>query len=154
MVLRWQRPVPSQKSHPTPASVLATPPSLATPGCEPAGRGVQVPRIARSHASHTPSHARSQHTPWAQKPEAQSLPLAQPAPRASGAAQRPIAQWFPAAQSWSVVQSIRQRSIAHPKGAQRLVTSAGHPPRPSQPAGSVAIPSRHAPGRQLVALPG
>ena len=45
------------------------------------GTETQRPGLARLQAMHSPAHPFSQHTPWAQKLDAHSLPRLQLAPR-------------------------------------------------------------------------
>jgi len=67
---------------------------------------VQVPADAvRSQAMHASVQALSQHTPWAQKPDAHSLAAAQSAPRGLRP-QEPFSQNWPLAHSALVLQAV------------------------------------------------
>ena len=89
---------------------------------------VQVPADAvRSQAMHAPVHAVSQQTPWAHKPEVQSLPVAHSAPRGLRP-QDPLMQNSPVAHSALVLHEVKQMSPLHAKGLQVREREATHWP--------------------------
>jgi hypothetical protein len=70
------------------------------------GTSTQSPAVARRlHAMHASSHALSQHTPWAQKPEAHSLARLQLAPRGSRPQDAPV-QTLPVTHCVETVQLV------------------------------------------------
>ena len=81
-----------------------------TASAVPAGTGPHTPSLpGRLHCSQGASHARSQQSPSAQKPEAQSLPDRQDSPGDRTSTQAPSTQLAPPWQSaMESVQEVRQ----------------------------------------------
>jgi hypothetical protein len=92
------------------------------------GTAVHVPAEAvRLQARHAPVHALSQHTPWAQNPDAHSLAAAQSAPRGLRP-HEPLVQNSPGAQSALPPQPVWQVSPLQAKGLQVREREATHWP--------------------------
>jgi hypothetical protein len=107
-----------------------------------------------SQASQSPSHARLQHTPWAQAPLAHSASRPHPVPLLRGPSQRPAMQRVPPSQSASVAHIVPHAASTQRYGAQVATTAAGQLPMPSQVAAAVALPSAQLAARHAVVLGG
>jgi hypothetical protein len=116
-------------------------PQLAAPssahwfsGSAPAGTAMHCPSLpAIAHDRQVPLHAVAQHTPCAQKPEAQSLAAPHAAPGGFGP-QLPLTHAAPPMQSALLRQSARQASLAalHMYGPQPSLAAVPQTPAPSQ----------------------
>ena len=88
----------------------------------------QVPRLAESaHDWHVPVQAVAQQTPWAQKPELHSAPVAQVAPRIFFEHVPPL-QTLGETQLLSVAQALKQVLPLHVYGAQGSESGGVHWP--------------------------
>jgi hypothetical protein len=96
---------------------------------------------ARSHASHCPLHATSQHTLSTQWFDAHWLSPAQEVPDGFLGSQTPPEQKLPVRQSPSIEQLARQAVGPQVNSPQLWLCSAGQAPAPSQKAGRVATPA-------------
>jgi hypothetical protein len=73
--------------------------------------GAHVPGVS-SHASHWPVHGEPQHTPSAQKPEAQTVPVVHGDPLPRFATHMPALQCAVVAQSASTLQDVAQLMVS------------------------------------------
>src|SRR5262245_24536025 len=108
-----------------------------------------LPAIA--HERQVPLHAVAQQTPFAQKPDAQSLAFAQAAPGGFGP-QLPLTHTAPPTQSALVVQSARHASPAalHLYAPQASAAAAPQLPAPSQRPAWLTVDPEQRWGRQIV----
>jgi hypothetical protein len=120
-----QKPVVPQLAAP---ALAQRPPGSAPP----VGTGLQVPALAASaHDRQVPVQALSQQTPWAQKPEAHSVPSAQAAPGGLSP-HEPLAQTAGGAQSASAVHELLHTETPQRNGKQELEAGVTQAPAPSQ----------------------
>ena len=101
---------------------------------------MQVPALPVSaHDRHVPAQAVAQQTPWAQKPELQSVPAPQVAPTGLRP-QLPLVQVREGPQSASVWQAVWQvASSPQVNGAHEWLCPVAHVPRPSQRPAEVSV---------------
>jgi hypothetical protein len=103
----------------------------------PSGTFEQIPIVPGiAHDLHAPVQAVAQQTPWAQLPEAHSVPFAHSAPFVFLPQELPL-QTVPATQFASTVQLVKHRAPLQANGAQVSESGATQAPLAVQTAGGV-----------------
>jgi hypothetical protein len=103
----------------------------------PAGTLVQIPiELDSAHDLQAPAHAVAQHTPWAQLPEAHSVPFEQKAPFVFLPHELPL-QTLPGVQLASTVHAAKHFEPLQANGAQASASGATHAPASLQVEGGV-----------------
>jgi hypothetical protein len=105
----------------------------------PAGIGVQVPVVVvRLHATQVPAQALLQQTPWAQNPDAHSVPAPQVAPMGLSP-QLMFRHCAGETQSVLTEQVVLQAVALHVNGAQLALTTVRQVPAPSHVRAGVSV---------------